>query len=81
MENELIDLVKNLISTLVPRSKESSLLLHDGSKQFAKNDVDSSKYVITNGNKDMFEKKRNILEPTGALALAGAEAYCKHHAL
>ncbi|KAG4996283.1 hypothetical protein AAZX31_10G060100 [Glycine max] len=29
--------------------------------------------------KDMFEEKRNILEPAGALALAGAEAYCKHH--
>jgi len=27
----------------------------------------------------MFEEKRNILEPAGALALAGAEAYCKHH--
>ena len=26
MENELIDLVKNLISTLVPRSKELSLV-------------------------------------------------------
>ncbi|KAL2346795.1 hypothetical protein Fmac_000795 [Flemingia macrophylla] len=29
--------------------------------------------------KDMFEEKRNILEPAGALALAGAEAYCKYH--
>ncbi|KHN48213.1 Threonine dehydratase biosynthetic, chloroplastic [Glycine soja] len=31
--------------------------------------------------KDMFEEKRNILEPAGALALAGAEAYCKHHGI
>ncbi|KAG4970612.1 hypothetical protein JHK85_037033 [Glycine max] len=30
---------------------------------------------------DMFEEKRNILEPAGALALAGAEAYCKHHGI
>ncbi|RAL51672.1 hypothetical protein DM860_010390 [Cuscuta australis] len=29
--------------------------------------------------KDMFEEKRSILEPAGALALAGAEAYCKHY--
>ncbi|KAL8504980.1 hypothetical protein ACS0TY_016253 [Phlomoides rotata] len=28
--------------------------------------------------KDMFEEKRSILEPAGALALAGAEAYCKY---
>ncbi|PPR97119.1 hypothetical protein GOBAR_AA23551 [Gossypium barbadense] len=27
---------------------------------------------------DMFEEKRSILEPAGALALAGAEAYCKY---
>lgn len=27
----------------------------------------------------MFEEKRSILEPAGALALAGAEAYCKHY--
>ncbi|GLT75059.1 hypothetical protein SLA2020_468100 [Shorea laevis] len=27
--------------------------------------------------KDMFEEKRSILEPAGALALAGAEAYCR----
>ncbi|OIT39337.1 threonine dehydratase biosynthetic, chloroplastic [Nicotiana attenuata] len=31
--------------------------------------------------KDMFEEKRSILEPAGALALAGAEAYCKHYGL
>ncbi|RAL42895.1 hypothetical protein DM860_009402 [Cuscuta australis] len=29
--------------------------------------------------KDMFEERRSILEPAGALALAGAEAYCKHY--
>ncbi|KAF3548479.1 hypothetical protein DY000_02003816, partial [Brassica cretica] len=31
--------------------------------------------------KDMFEEQRNILEPAGALALAGAEAYCKYYGL
>ncbi|TKY53026.1 Threonine dehydratase biosynthetic [Spatholobus suberectus] len=31
--------------------------------------------------KDMFEEKRNILEPAGALALAGAEAYCKYYGI
>ncbi|KAK4761929.1 hypothetical protein SAY87_029813 [Trapa incisa] len=31
--------------------------------------------------KDMFVEKRNILEPAGALALAGAEAYCKYYGL
>lgn len=31
--------------------------------------------------KDMFEEKRNILEPAGALALAGAEAYCKYNGI
>ena len=30
---------------------------------------------------DMFEEKRSILEPAGALALAGAEAYRKYHSL
>eukprot|EP00252_Welwitschia_mirabilis_P012806 TRINITY_DN28337_c0_g1_i2.p1 TRINITY_DN28337_c0_g1~~TRINITY_DN28337_c0_g1_i2.p1 ORF type:complete len:625 (-),score=133.37 TRINITY_DN28337_c0_g1_i2:338-2212(-) len=30
---------------------------------------------------DMFEEKRNILEPAGALALAGAEAYCKYYGI
>ena len=29
----------------------------------------------------MFEEKRSILEPAGALALAGAEAYCRYHRL
>lgn len=28
-----------------------------------------------------FEEKRSILEPAGALALAGAEAYCKYYGL
>uniref|UniRef100_A0ACD6A8M2 Uncharacterized protein n=1 Tax=Avena sativa TaxID=4498 RepID=A0ACD6A8M2_AVESA len=31
--------------------------------------------------KDMFEEKRSILEPAGALALAGADAYCKYYGL
>nr|XP_010923370.1 threonine dehydratase 1 biosynthetic, chloroplastic-like [Elaeis guineensis] len=31
--------------------------------------------------KDMFEEKRSILEPAGALSLAGAEAYCKNYGL
>ncbi|WOK91802.1 threonine dehydratase biosynthetic, chloroplastic isoform X1 [Canna indica] len=31
--------------------------------------------------KDMFEEKRSILEPAGALALAGAEAYCRYYGL
>lgn len=31
--------------------------------------------------KDMFEEKRSILEPAGALALAGAEAYCRFYNL
>ena len=30
---------------------------------------------------DMFEEKRNILEPAGALSLAGALAYCKYYGL
>lgn len=30
---------------------------------------------------DMFEEKRSILEPAGALALAGAEAYCRYYGL
>ncbi|GFQ04167.1 threonine dehydratase biosynthetic chloroplastic [Phtheirospermum japonicum] len=30
---------------------------------------------------DMFEEKRSILEPAGALALAGAKAYCKYYGL
>ncbi|GLT93473.1 hypothetical protein SLE2022_112650 [Rubroshorea leprosula] len=31
--------------------------------------------------KDMFEEKRSILEPAGALALAGAAAYCRYYGL
>ncbi|PHT70648.1 Threonine dehydratase biosynthetic, chloroplastic [Capsicum annuum] len=31
--------------------------------------------------KDMFEEKRSILEPAGAVALAGAEAYCNYYGL
>ncbi|KAK4419295.1 Threonine dehydratase 1 biosynthetic, chloroplastic [Sesamum alatum] len=30
---------------------------------------------------DMFEEKRSILEPAGALSIAGAEAYCKYYGL
>lgn len=30
---------------------------------------------------DMFEQKRSILEPAGAAAIAGAEAYCKYYGL
>ncbi|KAJ0735999.1 putative threonine ammonia-lyase [Helianthus annuus] len=37
--------------------------------------------VIYNILKDMFEEKRSILEPAGALALAGAEAYCRFYNL
>lgn len=29
----------------------------------------------------MHEEKRSILEPAGALAIAGAEAYCKYYGL
>ncbi|CAL9752637.1 unnamed protein product [Musa acuminata subsp. burmannicoides] len=29
----------------------------------------------------MFAEKRSILEPAGALSLAGAEAYCKYYGL
>ncbi|XP_021737803.1 threonine dehydratase biosynthetic, chloroplastic-like [Chenopodium quinoa] len=31
--------------------------------------------------KNMFEEKRSILEPAGALALAGAEAYCEYYGI
>ncbi|KAI3992913.1 hypothetical protein MKX01_034153 [Papaver californicum] len=31
--------------------------------------------------KDVIEEKKSILEPAGALALAGAEAYCKYYGL
>ncbi|XP_071719382.1 threonine dehydratase 1 biosynthetic, chloroplastic-like [Rutidosis leptorrhynchoides] len=37
--------------------------------------------TICTSIKDMFEEKRSILEPAGALALAGAEAYCKFYNL
>lgn len=30
---------------------------------------------------DMFEETRSILEPAGALALAGAKAYCEYYGL
>ncbi|KAK4607639.1 hypothetical protein RGQ29_001463 [Quercus rubra] len=31
--------------------------------------------------KDMFDEKRSILEPAGALAIGGAKAYCKYYGL
>ncbi|XP_030522022.1 threonine dehydratase biosynthetic, chloroplastic-like [Rhodamnia argentea] len=40
-----------------------------------------SRDAICASIKDMFEEKRNILEPAGALALAGAEAYCKYYGI
>ncbi|WCJ34404.1 L-threonine dehydratase biosynthetic IlvA [Euphorbia peplus] len=40
-----------------------------------------SRDAICASIKDMFEEKRSILEPAGALALAGAEAYCKYYKL
>ncbi|KAK3149551.1 hypothetical protein QOZ80_3AG0218950 [Eleusine coracana subsp. coracana] len=40
-----------------------------------------SRDAICASIKNMFEEKRNILEPAGALALAGAEAYCKFYDL
>ncbi|KAI4364232.1 hypothetical protein MLD38_020354 [Melastoma candidum] len=40
-----------------------------------------SRDAICASIKDMFEEKRSILEPAGALALAGAEAYCKYYDL
>ncbi|GKB08726.1 threonine dehydratase biosynthetic, chloroplastic-like protein [Tanacetum coccineum] len=40
-----------------------------------------SRDAICASIKDMFEEKRSILEPAGALALAGAEAYCKFYNL
>ncbi|GAU31229.1 hypothetical protein TSUD_210860 [Trifolium subterraneum] len=40
-----------------------------------------SRDAICASIKDMFEEKRSILEPAGALALAGAEAYCKYYGL
>nr|GEV66982.1 threonine dehydratase biosynthetic, chloroplastic-like [Tanacetum cinerariifolium] len=40
-----------------------------------------SRDAICASIKDMFEEKRSILEPAGALALAGAEAYCRFYNL
>ncbi len=40
--------------------------------------VDNS--AISAGIKDVFNETRNILEPAGAVAVAGAKAYCKTHA-
>ncbi|KAH9318547.1 hypothetical protein KI387_020316 [Taxus chinensis] len=40
-----------------------------------------SRDAICASIKDMFEEKRSILEPAGALALAGAQAYCKYYGL
>ncbi|KAK9079369.1 hypothetical protein SSX86_001040 [Deinandra increscens subsp. villosa] len=40
-----------------------------------------SRDAICASIKDMFEEKRSILEPAGALSLAGAEAYCKFYNL
>ncbi|KAK2643512.1 hypothetical protein Ddye_025275 [Dipteronia dyeriana] len=40
-----------------------------------------SRDTICASIKDMFEENRGILEPAGALAIAGAEAYCKHYGL
>ncbi|KAJ9559011.1 hypothetical protein OSB04_013625 [Centaurea solstitialis] len=40
-----------------------------------------SRDAICASIKDMFEEKRSILEPAGALALAGAEAYCNYYNL
>lgn len=30
---------------------------------------------------DMFDENRSILEPAGAVAIAGAETYCKYYGL
>ncbi|KAI3898775.1 hypothetical protein MKW92_032195 [Papaver armeniacum] len=40
-----------------------------------------SRDAICASIKDMFEENRSILEPAGALALAGAEAYCEYYGL
>ncbi|PON56139.1 Threonine dehydratase [Parasponia andersonii] len=40
-----------------------------------------SRDAICASIKDMFEEKRSILEPAGALALAGAEAYCRYYGI
>ncbi|KAJ4845406.1 LOW QUALITY PROTEIN: Threonine dehydratase 1 biosynthetic, chloroplastic [Turnera subulata] len=40
-----------------------------------------SRDAICASIKDMFDETRSILEPAGALSLAGAEAYCKHYGI
>ncbi|KAJ4842661.1 Threonine dehydratase biosynthetic, chloroplastic [Turnera subulata] len=40
-----------------------------------------SRDAICASIKDMFEETRSILEPAGALSLAGAEAYCKYYGI
>ncbi|KAI8533957.1 hypothetical protein RHMOL_Rhmol10G0051000 [Rhododendron molle] len=40
-----------------------------------------SEKAICASMKDMYEQQRTIVEPAGALALAGAEAYCKYYGL
>ncbi|XAR64604.1 Threonine ammonia-lyase [Bertholletia excelsa] len=40
-----------------------------------------SRNAICASIKDMFGEKRSILEPAGALGLAGAEEYCKYYGL
>lgn len=48
--NELV------VSVYVTAGHTRLMLLHDGSKEFAQNDVDFSKYVISSENKDIGEK-------------------------
>jgi threonine dehydratase len=48
---------------------------------FCTNSVIRTENVVILWVQDMFEENRNILEPAGALALAGAEAYCKYYGL
>jgi threonine dehydratase len=48
---------------------------------FCTNSVTRTENVVLLWVQDMFEENRNILEPAGALALAGAEAYCKYYGL
>ncbi|KAL5716796.1 threonine ammonia-lyase [Ranunculus cassubicifolius] len=50
-------------------------------REFVDGIVLVSKDAICASIKDMFEETRSILEPAGALALAGAEAYCKFYDL
>ncbi|KAK9153825.1 hypothetical protein Sjap_001305 [Stephania japonica] len=50
-------------------------------KEYVDGIVLVSRDAICASIKDMFEEKRNILEPAGALSLAGAEAYCKYYGL